>query len=487
MEKFLLIIYTILIFLLPESLNFHSISYAKIMMIITAGIIIYDFIKNRKKFKELFKNKFVKSITVGFLAYTLVIAIITILNTIRNSAFSITDYFEVLRPILYLGIFLNYVYFFQNEHNKDVTLKVISILLIIHSILAISQFFNFFNMNELYIRQLAPTQYVTLVNNYPNPRPVGATSNPNTFGLLMALGTLIAMYKINKFKKNIYYYFEFLLYNIVLFMASSRSAYISSIIMNLIFIFFYNRKNFKKLLLITLIYMIFMATLLFALPNKLTWRIKQLFGKTPLTSWQSRTVKNEDTIKEIIGKKNENSNIINNNVKNDIITNANSNTITNEDTASYNSKNQIETINSSMTKINEATENYVKVETTNTIINTNIIVTDENSNNKNNLKIVNILFGNGVTKTKEINKKYFDNEWLQFIYQYGIIGIIGYLFIFVFPLFYLNKISITGQSLYLAIWTGIFVYMIPAAIYHSYFIFSILMIILNLESKELDS
>ena len=471
MNKILLIIYTLVILLLPSTMNIASITYPKVIMVLTIILLLYNLLKDRAKIKDLFNNKIIKSLIISILTFTAIIAVSTLYNTIKFKAFYITDYFEVLRPVLYLGIFINYAYFLKDEKNKTIVLNLISICLIIHSVFAITQYFNFFNMNELYIKQLAPTQYRALGSNYPTPRSVGLTGNPNVFGFLMALGTLITIYKIFKNPKKIFYYFEFLFYNIVLFTASSRTSYICCFIMNLIFIIFYNRKLIKRMFLLVAIYMIFMSVLLFLLPNSLTWRIKQLVNISTLTSWQQRVTKNENAvqdIKETISNEDKETNVESNKVA--INNNSNVNSVVN----ATNKNNQINTNNTT------DVTNIIKSNTANNQ------VIENNQTSQETDKSLNLIIGNGVMNLKKIYNKQFDNEWLLLIFQYGIIGLIGYLFMLIFPMIYSKKATVASKSLYIAILIGIFIYMIPAAIYHSYFLSFMTVIILSLAITEIE-
>jgi O-antigen ligase len=58
----------------------------------------------------------------------------------------------------------------------------------------VQQYFDLFGLNERYVHFVAPTQYVSLVNGYLSPRPVGMIGNPNELGFLFALAALCSAY-----------------------------------------------------------------------------------------------------------------------------------------------------------------------------------------------------------------------------------------------------------------------------------------------------
>ncbi len=61
-------------------------------------------------------------------------------------------------------------------------------------LIVFQQYFDLLNLNELYVRFVAPTQYETLVGGYPWPRPVGMTGNPNELGFLLGLLSLASVW-----------------------------------------------------------------------------------------------------------------------------------------------------------------------------------------------------------------------------------------------------------------------------------------------------
>jgi hypothetical protein len=54
-------------------------------------------------------------------------------------------------------------------------------------LIVVQQYFDVFELNASYVKFVAPTQYETLVDGYPWPRPVGMVGNPNEVGFLLGL------------------------------------------------------------------------------------------------------------------------------------------------------------------------------------------------------------------------------------------------------------------------------------------------------------
>lgn len=54
-------------------------------------------------------------------------------------------------------------------------------------LITLQQYFDVFSLNAIYVKYVAPTQYKTLVDGYPWPRPVAMIGNPNELGFLFGL------------------------------------------------------------------------------------------------------------------------------------------------------------------------------------------------------------------------------------------------------------------------------------------------------------
>lgn len=426
-NKFIIILFMILLFLVPESIHIFGLSYPKILLIFVFILIIYNLII--KKEKVQFEKNFLTYLILGLLVFAFWIFLVNLIITIITKQFILSNFFEVLRPILYAGIlFLTRIY---SKNDKNYIKKIFLIFIVLNCLVGISQRYNPFNINELYVKIIAPTQYQTLLNNYPDPRVVGLTGNPNIFGFLLALALLVTFYEIfvNNKKK---YYLLLLLEAITLFMTMSRTSFICSIVMvfSFLFIYLFKTHNLKKFFKTFFITSFFILTLTFTLPNSITWRIKQLINIDNLTSWIARVENNKESIDNIFG----------------------------DDKLDDNENN------------NNKDENNNKPEDT--------IQTDKISHN------VRLLIGVGSDKLKQYGLVY-DNEYLMIIFKYGIIGFCLFLLIFILPLFRVNKLKNEISSLYCSMFIGALIYMLPAAIYHSYKLFPIFCFIIAVYFEQI--
>ena len=100
----------------------------------------------------------------------------------------------------------------KNETDKIRVLEFIVTCLLVSVAIAAQQYFNLFGLNERYVPFIAPTQYRTLVNNYPFPRVVGMTNNPNVYALMPGIGAIISwgLYLNRRKRKHIIFLIAFI-------------------------------------------------------------------------------------------------------------------------------------------------------------------------------------------------------------------------------------------------------------------------------------
>ena len=158
----------------------------------------------------------------------------------------LTKYIWLLKMLVIYLTFFNFIYFDSNINGVAIRQrKVLSYIVTIASISALisfSQFINPFNINELYIPVIAPTQFTTLVGGYGSPRVVGMIGNPNAQGYLMALSLLVGLYcmlekpsKILLIKLSIIF--------VAMLMTLSRTALVVFTIGALILFFLYKKNT----------------------------------------------------------------------------------------------------------------------------------------------------------------------------------------------------------------------------------------------------
>ena len=401
------IIYIILFStILTPSIKIGNLPAFRIEQVIVVVFAIYFFIglTLRKKIK---KNDIMFPLLYSGFSFFIILSILV--GSFKGIKVIVNDFFEIYKIFIYLGIYLITILIVESEDDKFKILSCIKICLVISLIISIQQYFNLFNLNEKYVPIIAPTQFRTLVNNYPYPRVVGMTSNPNVYSVMPSIGAIISwsMYLATKSTKNLIFMIIFVFGTL---MTLSRSGFIFMLAGIGMCTFFFiiksnngtsrlmrGRINIKAIgFIILAIFIIFtLGIIVFNyLPEELTWRLKRGLNLESDSSFQARL---------------------------------------------RNWGEHIEYFKSSP------------------------------------------IFGLGPAKSIDY-KAHVDNEWLLFLRQYGIVGTLYFVSIFVLP--FLRSKNKFYKYLYYSVLVGSALYMIPAIIYNSFQLMPIIMILAGLVSSS---
>lgn len=335
---------------------------------------------------------------------------ISIVSGIFNGVkVSIRDFFEIYKIVIYTGVFLIIATYIKKDTKKLQILIFIRKIIFISSIIAIIQYFNIYNLNKYYIPIIAPTQYDTLVGNYPWPRVVGITPNPNIYAVLVGIGILICigLYMETKQKKNLLFA---LIMFIALSMTRSRSGLVFLLCSLFIFVIFQYKEVVKGLLFINKVekkslkhffilsfglIVVILGFFLYA-PDDLTWRFLEALNLSNSSSWQAR--------------------------------------------------------------LKHWVENW-------------------------GYFTLSPIFGIGPAKS--IDYKYAaDNEWLLLLRMYGIFGTLYFVISFILPCLYRQIINSFYGKIYISVLVGAAIYMIPAAIYNSFQLMPLVMVLAGLAFSD---
>ncbi len=424
-----LAIYMILILIYNEAIIIGSITHSKVLFLFSVFLFSYLIYKRKENLIQKIEEKtFLKKYFLILILFFVVVLISFVLSILAGGGFYFTNVFEVFRIILYMIILANFLMLIEGEENYLFLKKFMLLLLVINSVVAITQFFNLFNMNELYIKIIAPTQYVTLVNNYPYPRAVGLTANPNVFAFVLALAIVFVFADILKKPFNKKNYILTVLFHIVLYMTSSRTGFIITIVGELIvaFLFYFesNKHKIVKTFKVLLIILLVEIGVLFVMPDHLTWRLKVLvtFGK--INSWEER-----------------------NDIRSDFWT-------------SY----KLE-----MEEIDKSSQTDSKSKFLNPKI----------------YKKIKIFIGNGPDKKFFSEKLNYDNEYILVFVRYGSVGILLFLLLFLYPLLAVKTYSKEQKSLFYALAGMSLLYMYPAGFFHSYRLYPLLLVLFILNDYKI--
>jgi O-antigen ligase len=206
------------------------------------------------------------------------------------------DFFEIAKPIMYPGFFIMASAVLVGKRDQLWGMQVVHGVLVVSALIALTQFFNPWNMNAYYVPWMAPTQYAALMEGYTWPRVIGMANNPNAYGFMAALGVMLGMILL-KLQRNPMYMLTTVLMVTVLMMTRSRTAFVMLGVMLMVYIWLSLSRNRGRkgrisrlggVLLALAGGIIFLTALLLLFPESLTWRFKEMFNLAESRSWQIR-------------------------------------------------------------------------------------------------------------------------------------------------------------------------------------------------------
>lgn len=278
-KKFFVIL--AMIFLSPD-IRIPGLSFFRLEHLFSVLLLVYFFVKDNLVGQKPLKirGQFIVYLILGCSYFLSLLNAELVGIDIQNR-----DFIELYKIVVYSSLFVVASKYNINPNNN---LNIITNMIFILSILAIAQYFNFLNLNQLYVHKIAPTQYITLISNHITPRVIGLSSNPNTFGFITAIGCAINMYLYLYYKSKIMYIFKTLVIFIALMMTFSRTGLIIMIVM--IIILFLGKLNLKNINSNFRVFVLSLSGLMgfiFLLPEKLKLRLINfsIFGDS---SFQAR-------------------------------------------------------------------------------------------------------------------------------------------------------------------------------------------------------
>ena len=234
------------------------------------------------------------------LLFALCVFISEVWCMLSGGTFSFVDLSEMLRAFCYAGLFMLFSAGCREEKDRERVTRGLIGLLSVSSFVAVTQFFNPFHLNERYVPYIAPTQYLSLINNHSKPRVVGLTPNPNVFAFLAAVAVGLSFLMLLR-SRRLRYAALILLNGIALLMSSSRSAFIMLIFLVVFFAVFYCWVNFGIIdaLLFCGVLVAVGTVLLMLLPQSITGRILEVFQFGSVKSMQERYIHWQESFRYI--------------------------------------------------------------------------------------------------------------------------------------------------------------------------------------------
>lgn len=283
MKKIILSI-LILLVMLPSTLSIFGISIYKICCMFSIFTIFY-LLGSEKIKKKIFKNL--------FFIFNCILSFFILITFIFINDAKINDYLEIIRFITMAFITIDVIIICKEEKYFVFLLKGLCITTMFMAVLGIIQYFNPLHINEKYIYLYAPTQYKTLINNYPYPRIVSTKPNPAVYGFIAAIGIFAHLMYYKYYKHKIIGIISIIIIFISLMMTLSRTTQIACLISIVVYSFFkmVSKKGWIKSIFLLLIEILIIFMLLNILPESLTWRLTQIKDLSSTSSWIDRTEK----------------------------------------------------------------------------------------------------------------------------------------------------------------------------------------------------
>ena len=208
---------------------------------------------------------------------------------------SFGDFNQLVRFAKYIAIYLLafQVFYKSDPDSAEKLFRFVLVCGFFLFLIAVSQYMDFFGLNQYYIRTVAPTQYHTLVNDYPNPRPVGMLGNPNELGFLFVLLAQLSFFLIFYYQKK-RFFFPLVVFFLGILITMSRTSFFSFLFGIFLFVFVYliYLQFSRKLKLGLFFFGIFGVLLSIAVMppvyEAFTWRIEKVFHLSTEKSYQSR-------------------------------------------------------------------------------------------------------------------------------------------------------------------------------------------------------
>ena len=165
------VIYIIIFFIiLTPNISIKGLPSFRLEQIIVILFAIYIFVKVMLG-KKIQKINMTFPLLYLFFSYLIILS--TLIGSFTGLKVIINDFFEIYKVLVNIGIYLITLSVVKSKQDKIIILKFMTLCLLISVLISVQQYFNLFNINEKYVHIIAPTQYRTLINNYPYPRVIG--------------------------------------------------------------------------------------------------------------------------------------------------------------------------------------------------------------------------------------------------------------------------------------------------------------------------
>lgn len=287
------------LYVTPSIKIFSGLPAIRLEEILIILIIMFLFLRllNRKQIYIAFGVR--QKLLIGLFFLTIVSIAFGTIKGYSSSILEITEFIKLAKYLIIYTISLTFFSLSDNPmYEKEKVVHFVFKLSIFLFIITIQQYYNLFGLNERYVPLVAPTQYITLVGGYSNPRPVGMIGNPNFLAFLFVISSWLVIYTILKRKIKIYYMIVLILNITGMILTLSRTAlvaFLAGVIILLLVLLLpkYNKVSFKNIFRIFLFTSFFIGAIIYVFTytnfkEDLFWRYSLIFDLENDSSWQAR-------------------------------------------------------------------------------------------------------------------------------------------------------------------------------------------------------
>ncbi len=294
-------IYVLLAFIiLTPYIKIKSLPGFRLEQVVVIIFTFYTFIKLTLGNKIKITNR---PFLLLYSSFSLLIIISIMIGSLKGVKVVSNDFFEIYKIYIYVGVYLITTGAVGNKNDKIKILKFAITCLLISVVISIQQYYNLFNLNEMYVEVITPTHFKSLINNYPYPRVVGMTSNPNVYSVMSGIGAVLSwsLFNLTKKKRNLLYMVIFIL---AVLITLSRSGFVFTVSALFTFTFLYafktrtdigklvkgriNKKVLKNTAISILFLLLLVFVIFYCLPEGLNWRLLRGIDIGTDSSFQAR-------------------------------------------------------------------------------------------------------------------------------------------------------------------------------------------------------
>jgi len=245
---------------------------------------------------------YISSFQPLLLFFSAVIVLSMLVGALQGLDPAVRDFTEHIKVFKYLLIFTVVATLADTPARRRRLVDFTIVTIVASALVGFTQYINPLNINERYVQFIAPTQYHRLVGDYPFPRIIGITSNPNEYAVIAAIGVLLCLAMFLAYRHTAYAAGGGLCF-LALLMTMSRSGMVFLgvalavyLALSFVHVSTVNQRQLKFFLLMLLLGLLLLFALVAYAPDALMWRLQEGLDLDASTSWQARLERWEESL-----------------------------------------------------------------------------------------------------------------------------------------------------------------------------------------------